>query len=161
MITPPFHVSRPRHDELCIELREHLDEGTALACERELHTQAALAKDASLDVLWDLRELTGYTLEARNVLVRMQSFLGSKARRTVYVAERAEPRGLALWAVHMASHWHAHLSKDLASARAWLQGAEAADSNVKRLASMRPPAPSVRPPVSLRPTPGPMDKATG
>lgn len=175
MPTPPFTVSRVQPEEICIALHGALDEETALACEREVRTQLSLSKDGSLHVLWDLHELTSYTLDARAVLVRLQKFLASKASRTVYVAERPEPRSLALWAVHMAGHWHAHLSVDVETARAWLRGRDDTETKVKQLASVRPLAPSEaaptrarrltpRPPTPerpRRPTPPPFDKAAG
>lgn len=153
---PTSKVSRSHPDVLRVVIEGPLDEATALACENEVRMQVALARDGSLDVLWDLRALTSYTLPARNVLVRVHGFLGPKARRTVYVAERAEPRGLALWAVHMAGHGHAHLSPDLETADAWLAGNGESSATVRRVASMRPPSQSVRP---TRPTPEPFDKA--
>jgi hypothetical protein len=156
-------VTRPQPDELLIVLAGALDEPTALACESDVRMQVSLARDGSLLVLWDLRELVSYTLPARSVLVRLQSLLASKARRTVYVAERAEPRGLALWAVHMAGHWHAHLAPDLDSAYAWLRGAPEHAQSVRLLASARPPSQDVRAqaPRAPRPTPEPFDKIAG
>ncbi|HEX2677158.1 MAG TPA: hypothetical protein VHM19_10975, partial [Polyangiales bacterium] len=79
-----------------------------------------------------------------------------------YVADRAETRSLALWAVHMAGHWHAHIAPDPESGRAWLRGRGSDHTGVRRLASNPPPAPgSLKPMVALKPTPEPFDKAAG
>jgi hypothetical protein len=112
-----FQLNRTPLDELAIELSGTLDEHTALLCEREVKTQLNQARAASLRVLWDLRALEAYSIEAREVLVRLQRFLSEKANRTVYVATRPEPRSLAVWVLRMANHRDGHVAQDLDAAR--------------------------------------------
>lgn len=146
-----FQLGRTLLDELAIELSGTLDENTALLCEREVRTQLNLARNSSLRVLWDLRELGGYSLDARDVLVRLQCFLADKASRTVYVAERAEPRSLALWVVRMANHRDAHIAPNLDLARAWLRGREDdTEITARPLSALQEGRPSVRPLSSAR-----------
>ena len=116
-----FSLNRTLLDELAIELSGGLDENAALLCEREVRTHLNQAKGASLRVLWDLRALDSYTIPARDVLVRLQCFLGEKANRTVYVAARSEPRSLAVWVLRMSQHRDGHVARDLEDARAWLR----------------------------------------
>ncbi len=133
-----FQVERTRPDELTLRLGGVLDENAALGCEREARAQLSLAKNGSQRILWDLREVTGYSLEARAVVVRLQRFLADKAQRTVYVATRPEPRSLALWAVHMAGHLDACIATDLESAQAYLRGRGDPETGVRPLVSARP-----------------------
>lgn len=133
-----FQVDRSRPDELTLRLGGVLDEDTALGCEREARAQLGLAKNGSQCILWDLREVTGYSLPARAVLVRLQSFLADKAQKTVYVATRPEARSLALWAVHMAGSLDACIATDLEGAMAYLRGRGEPETGVRPLASTRP-----------------------
>jgi hypothetical protein len=140
MALPGYQLERCLLDEIVIRLHGDLDETTLLACERDARAQLSLAKPGSLRVLWNVLDVTGYTIEARAVLARLQIFLADKAERTVYAAERAEPRSLALWAVHMAGAWQARIAQDVERAQAWLRGDDELDTGVRPLASTRPPA---------------------
>ncbi len=140
MAFPGYQIERAVPDELTIRLAGVLDEATLLACERDTRMQLKLAKSGSLHLLWDLQQVTGYSIEARAVLARLQAFLTDKAGRTVYVASRPEPRSLALWAVHMAGALQARVAQELEPARAWLRGGGGPDTGVRPLASVRPPA---------------------
>lgn len=153
-----FQLTRTLLDELAIELSGSLDENTALLCEREVRTQLHQARDASLRVLWDLRALEGYSIPAREVLVRLQRFLADKANRTVYVAARTEPRSLAVWVLRMANHRDGHVARDLDAARAWLRDRNDPASGTHP----REGAPSLRPLANTSdPSAGPLDEAIG
>jgi hypothetical protein len=140
MSTAAFHIERSHTDEVGVLLSGCLDESVLLSCERELRMQLGLAKSASLRVLIDLRGVTGYTLDARTVLVRMQRFIAVKASRVIFVVDRPEPRALALWAVHMAGPWDARMAADPSDARAFLRGRSDPPTGVRPLASTRPPS---------------------
>jgi hypothetical protein len=140
MTAVSFQIDRCSPDELEIVLSGRLEEDALLACERELRTQLRLAKPTSLRVLVDLRNVDGYTLDARTVLVRVQRFIAEKAVRVVFVVDRPEPRSLALWAVHMAGPWNAQMAACVHDARAFLRGRSDPPTGVRPLASTRPPA---------------------
>ncbi|HEX7480543.1 MAG TPA: hypothetical protein VF331_22275 [Polyangiales bacterium] len=140
MVAPAYQIERRLPDELCIRLSGELDEATLLACESDARGRLRLAKPGSLRMLWDLLEVTGYTLEARSVLAHLQGFLAEKADRTVYVARHSQARSLSLWAVHMAGARQARIADDLEHALGWLRGSGEPDTAVRPLVSVRPPA---------------------
>jgi hypothetical protein len=120
MTSPGFRLYRNASRRLTIELAGEIDESTALYCERETRADLALVADASLRVVWDFSAVTGYSLDARVVLVRLQQFLTSKAERTAYVAVEATARSLALWAARMGDEARACIAADRDAAEAWL-----------------------------------------
>jgi hypothetical protein len=120
MTTPGFRLYRNASQRLTIELAGEIDEDTALYCERETRADLALVPDASLRVVWDLTGVTGYSLDARLVLVRLQQFLAIKADRTAYVAVEPTARSLALWAARMGDQARACIAADREAAEAWL-----------------------------------------
>jgi hypothetical protein len=122
MASGHFEIRRPLATELTLTLGGDIDEETVLGCEREARSQLALVEPGSLHILWDLRQVTSYTFEARIVLVRLQRFLAARAERTVYVAAELASRSLALWAAHMGGKGRMCITADLQSAHAWLAG---------------------------------------
>jgi hypothetical protein len=119
-----------------------MDETTALFCELETRADLALVVRRSLNVLWDLRGLTGYSLEARGVFVRLQQFLSSKTLRTAYLAQDPVARSLALWAARMGNQSSACIAADHDAAAAWLAGQDesAVRIVVPHIAEGLPPA---------------------
>ena len=124
MTSPGFRLYRNASRRLTIELAGEIDEPTALYCERETRADLALVADSSLRVVWDLSGVTGYSLDARVVLVRLQQFLTVKAERTAYVAAEATARSLALWAARMGDEARACIAADREAAEAWLHDSE-------------------------------------
>lgn len=122
MADPSFQLFRSATQTLTLELSGDLDEHTALHCERETRADLALVVRPSLRVLWDLRALTGYSLEARTVVVRLQEYLSAKALRTAYLAQGPVARSLAVWAARMGNRSVACIAADHAAAAAWLRG---------------------------------------
>jgi hypothetical protein len=120
MTTPGFRLYRNASHRLTIELAGEIDEETALYCERETRADLALVPDGSLRVVWDLSGVSGYSLDARVVLVRLQQFLASKAQRTAYVACEPTARSLALWAARMGDEARACIAADRDAAEDWL-----------------------------------------
>jgi hypothetical protein len=115
-----FRLHRNAARQLTLELGGDLDENAALYCESETRADLALVASGSLQVLWDLRGVTSYSLEARMVLARLQQFLAAKSQRTAYVATDAVTRSLALWAARMGEQTAACIAADRAAAQAWL-----------------------------------------
>lgn len=141
MTSPGFRLYRNASRRLTIELAGEIDESTALYCERETRADLALVADASLRVVWDLSAVTGYSLDARVVLVRLQQFLTIKAERTAYVAAEATARSLALWAARMGDEARACIAADRDAAEAWLleseNDARSAAARLDRVRSVR------------------------
>lgn len=138
MTSPGFRLYRNASRRLTIELAGEIDEPTALYCERETRADLALVADSSLRVVWDLSGVTGYSLDARVVLVRLQQFLTIKAERTAYVAAEATARSLALWAARMGDEARACIAADREAAEAWLHDSEGdARAAVARLDGVR------------------------
>jgi hypothetical protein len=121
---------------LTIELGGELDEPLALYCECEVRVDLAQAASRSLCVLWDLSAVTGYSLEARLVLARLQQFLAGKALCTAYVAPAAATRSLALWAARMGEQVDACIAADRPAAEAWLAAAQLKRGGVPQQSSV-------------------------
>ena len=146
MTRAAFRLHRSAARRLTIELVGDLDERLALDCECEVRVDLALVAAGSLRVLWDLRAVTGYTLEARVVLARLQQFLVLKAQRTAYVAAGPATRSLALWAARMGQQLEACIAAERAAAEAWLDAAPPLPSAAPRpLAAAEPDALQPRP----------------
>jgi hypothetical protein len=122
MANARFQLFRSATQTLTLALSGELDESTALYCERETRADLALVVRRSLRVLWDLQALTGYSLEARVVFVRLQQYLSNKALRIAYVADGPVARSLALWSARMGNQSGACIAADHAAAADWLSG---------------------------------------
>jgi hypothetical protein len=122
MASGQFQVTRSTASRLTLRLTGVIDEETVLGCERETRARTAVAEAGSLQILWDLRGVEGYSFEARIVLVRLQRFLAARAQSTVYVADALAARSLALWSAHMGGHGEMCITADVPSALAWLAG---------------------------------------
>lgn len=96
----PPDIRRVSHERLELQVAGSLDEVSALEWERELRTQLRHCEAQSLEILVSLDAMTDYSLQGREVLVRIQAFLGTKAVSTAYVADTPERRALALWVRH-------------------------------------------------------------
>jgi hypothetical protein len=96
-------IRRVSPDRLEVQAVGSLDETRVLEWERELRTQLRHCEPETLGILLSLEAMTDYSLQAREVLVRVQTFLGGKASCTAYVADTPERRALALWVRHHAT----------------------------------------------------------
>ena len=121
MANARFQLYRSASHALTLHLSGDLDETVALHCERDTRADLMLVVRPSLHVLWDLSALSGYSLESRVVVVRLQQFLSTKALRTAYVANTPAARSLALWAARMGGQSAACIAADQCGADAWLR----------------------------------------
>lgn len=96
-----FGICRRAVDRFEVELKGELSEQTLLACETEVRTQLSVTKTGGVKVLIDLAGVEGYSLEARDVLVSLQRFLGGRASQTAFISDSALGRSLALWVARM------------------------------------------------------------
>ena len=145
-----FVVIRRAADQLAVELSGELSEHTLVSCEAEARVQLSVAKPG-VKVLIDLLEVRGYSLEARDGLVALQTHLGSKAGRTAFVADSPAGRGLALWVSHMHANQVIKSFTRRSDAEAWLAGAAGPTTGVRPVARAR----------DRKPTPRPHRKASG
>ena len=133
-----FQVTRSTASRLTLLLSGVIDEDTVLGCERETRARTAVAEAGSLQILWDLRGVEGYSFEARIVLVRLQRFLAVRAQSTVYVADAMAARSLALWSAHMGGQGEMCITADVPSALAWLAGDADANTTGRHLIHSAP-----------------------
>jgi hypothetical protein len=131
-----YVVIRSAADQLVVELAGELTERTLVNCEAEARVQLSVAKP-SVRVIVDLVEVTGYSLEARDALVALQSQLASKASQTAYVADSAAGRGLALWVSHMSPGQVIKSFARRSDAEAWLAGSAGPTTGVRPVARAR------------------------
>lgn len=131
-----FVVIRSAADQLVVELGGELSERTLVTCEAEARVQLSVAKPG-LKVLVNLVEVRGYSLEARDALVALQSHLGTKAGQTAYVADSAAGRGLALWVSHMSASQVIKSFSRRSDAEAWLAGSAGPTTGVRPVARAR------------------------
>jgi hypothetical protein len=115
-----YSFARPFLDRFEIRLTGELDEAAMLQVETELGIRLAHAPMRQLHVIFDLRCVDDYSLQARDVFVRIQKFVASRARRTAYVADRPNLRALALWAVRISKDSSAQVVVSMPDAEAWL-----------------------------------------
>jgi len=131
-----FHIQRKSTGLVTVVLRGGVSGHDVAACESELRAQLTLAQPHSLVALMDLREVTGYSLEARESLVALQNFLGGKAALTAYVGDSAQQRGLSLWVCHVTIHRSVRCFARCGEAVDWLS------SDLNPITGVRPLAPA-------------------
>lgn len=132
-----FHIQRRTTGLVEISLRGSLSGYDVAACDNELRAQLALVKPTSLCAVVDLSGVMDYTLEAREALVALQTFLGGKASVTAYIGDSAEQRGLSLWVNHMVHGQVIQRFAELEAALAWLNGDAKPITGVRPLAAAR------------------------
>jgi hypothetical protein len=88
--------------------------------ERARDARPTKASAARPLVLIDMREVTGCDIAARTALIRVQSYLRTRAARTAYLADQPRLRGLALWVAHLAGDAGAKAVPTQSAADAWL-----------------------------------------
>lgn len=131
MPNPPFDIRRVGPDRLELQIGGSLGEAWALEWERELRTQLRHCQAYSIGVLISLEAMTDYTLQARDVLVRVQAFLDEKANSTAYVADTPERRALAAWVRHHAQGSNVAIYENRELALRYLDGQHGAISALR------------------------------
>ena len=121
----PTEVQQTEHFTR-VHLRGQLDVAQLEALGREL-TATLGETPASPRVVFDLLEFGGCDANTRRALVELQAMIGDSNGRTVWLSNRPDARGLALWACHFAKDGHAKVVATEAQIRPWL------DSEAKRL----------------------------
>jgi hypothetical protein len=91
-----------------------------------------LEQPSVAEVLFDLRGVEDYQPAARQPLVEVQRELAGRGCRSVWLAERARLRGLALWVMHAASDGAARAVMTPEQAEAWLGASEVRLDDARR-----------------------------
>ena len=97
----PCYRITPALSELRVIFEGTLAAPDAQALEKEIDRMVGVMRVRRYNVLMDMTGLIGYTNEARDSLVRIQTVLADVCRRTAYVANRPNIRGMALWIAHL------------------------------------------------------------
>jgi hypothetical protein len=131
-------------DRFEVELKGELSERTLLACEAEVRTQLSAAKAGGVKALIDLFGVEGYSVEARDVLVTLQRFLGGKASQTAFISDSALGRSLALWVAHMTEGQVIKSFSRHEDSTAWLSGSVGPTTGIRPVLRARERWPHVR-----------------
>lgn len=115
-----WSIAQAEHGRVQITLRGDFEEPHAVALEATLRERLAAAPAGALEVVVNIGDLTRCSVEARDVLLRTQRYLGGVARRTAYVANRPLFRGVGLWICHHAPDANARTFASPAQAEVWL-----------------------------------------
>lgn len=118
-----WSIAPAERGRVVVGLRGAFDTADAGAFAEELRRQLASVTPGSIEVYFDLDELTRCSIDARTILLDLQRFLGHVARRTAYVANRPLFRGIGLWICHMAPDANARTFAVAVHADAWLADA--------------------------------------
>jgi hypothetical protein len=126
-----FEITRSAADRLELKLSGDLDEATMQECHSEARATLSHAKPGALRILVDLLDVEGYSLAARDELVALQRFLGTKSSQTAFVTGCPKGRSLALWLSHMASGQVIKSFAQGGDAIAWLAGSAGPTTGVR------------------------------
>jgi hypothetical protein len=118
-----FKIARRSAGKLEIEFAGELTDAVVRACDADLRAQLSAAKAAAIKATIDLRDIEAYALEARDALVALQRFLGTKTNQTAFIASTAASRGLALWVMHTTEGQVIKTFAQPDDAEGWLTGA--------------------------------------
>jgi hypothetical protein len=118
-----FKIARRTAGRLEVEFAGDLTEPVVRACDADVRAQLSVAKAAAIKASIDLRAIEAYTLDARDGLVALQRFLGTKASQTAFIAGSAASRGLALWVMHTTEGQVIKTFAHPEDAEGWLFGA--------------------------------------
>jgi hypothetical protein len=114
-----FRITGPFSGRLVVRMSGVLDEADAEAMSAALQKQVRELKE-DLVVLIDLTDLADCTIMARAALIRLQTFLARRVRRTAYLANTSRFRGLALFIVQQAKDENAKPVPTVEAAGEWL-----------------------------------------
>lgn len=119
-----YLISRNDSHRIDVYLNGSLERDVLVELETELRVQLASAPSGRLHVCVDLRRVDEYSLEARDVLIRLQRYVAGRAAGTVYFASGPAMRALALWAIRMSGDKNAHAVAGPREADPWLEVSE-------------------------------------
>ena len=99
-MTNTFTYERSEEHLVRIRLCGELSAETLAEFETEARVQLSLVKRERFSVCIDLRQVSDFTIEARDILERAQRIMARKAARTIYIADGSRASGLALRDMH-------------------------------------------------------------
>lgn len=110
---------KPVYNELRVEFEGPFGDSDAADLERELQRMISIMPVGRYNVLMDMMGMTNYSTSARDVLVRVQKSFAEFAKRTAYVANRPNIRGMALWVAHLSGDQNAKALATVDQAKGW------------------------------------------
>lgn len=110
---------KPVYNELRVEFEGSFGDSDAADLERELQRMISIMPVGRYNVLMDMMGMTNYSTSARDVLVRVQKSFAEFAKRTAYVANRPNIRGMALWVAHLSGDQNAKALATVDQAKGW------------------------------------------
>lgn len=119
-----YLISRSDSHRIDVHLDGSLERDVLMELETELRVHLASAPAGRLQVCIDLRRVDEYSLEARDVLIRIQRYVAGRAAATLYFASGPAMRALALWAIRMSGDRNAHAVAGPHQADPWLEVSE-------------------------------------
>lgn len=123
---------KPIYNELRVEFDGPLGDSDAVELERELQRMISIMPVGRYNVLMDMMAMTNYSTAARDVLVRVQKSFAEFAKRTAYVANRPNIRGMALWVAHLSGDQNAKAVANADQAKDWWSGTSGREAEIRR-----------------------------
>jgi hypothetical protein len=109
----------PTYNELRIEFDGNFAALDASNLERDIQRMITIMPMGRYNVLMNLCAMTAYDTGARDALVRIQKSFAAYAKRTAYVADRPNIRGMALWVAHLSGDDNAKAVATLDQVKEW------------------------------------------
>ena len=123
---------KPVYNELRVEFEGAFVDSDAADLERELQRMISIMPVGRYNVLMDMMGMTNYSTSARDVLVRVQKSFAEFAKRTAYVANRPNIRGMALWVAHLSGDQNAKALATHDQAKGWWAGTFSREADLRR-----------------------------
>ncbi|MBL9004221.1 MAG: hypothetical protein JNJ46_08245 [Myxococcales bacterium] len=123
---------KPIYNELRVEFDGSFSDSDAAELERELQRMISVMPVGRYNVLMDMMGMTNYSTSARDVLVRVQKSFAEFAKRTAYVANRPNIRGMALWVAHLSGDQNAKAVASHDQVKAWWGTSSGREAEIRR-----------------------------
>lgn len=122
----------PSYNELRIEFEGQFETTDAKELEREVQRMVNVMPVGRYDVLMDMVGMTNYSADARDALVRVQRTFAEFARRTAYIANRPNIRGMALWVAHLSGDQNAKAVASRDHVKQWWSATVGREAEARR-----------------------------
>jgi hypothetical protein len=126
---------KPVYNELRVEFEGSFSDSDAAELERELQRMISVMPVGRYNVLMDMMGMTNYSASARDVLVRVQKSFAEFAKRTAYIANRPNIRGMALWVAHLSGDQNAKALATHDQAKGWWNETLGREAELRRALS--------------------------
>lgn len=130
-MSSPYRIT-PTPTLLRVDFVGAIDEPDVAALARDLQRMVKVLTPGGFNVLFNCVELPRYTLPARDALVAVQQSVAKVAKRTAYLADRPNIRGMALWVAHLSEDQNVKVVVTQAQAEEWWNATEGRVEQAKR-----------------------------